>query len=267
MMIKHPILQAWRFAGVFLLGAALLAPLHAQDEGAQPAEEPAAETAPVGEVVKEEEPVIPAAYDVSHYASTWERRSPFLGQVVPPVPTANDGLARDWALAGMARIGAKEVVYIQNKQTGESKRLTNQDGDNSEFRLVSVSFERNRSKAEVKVSRGAEVATLKYDENLTSKPVTINNTTGQQQRAGAPITPGVPVSPTGARTGTTVKPPAVTGTRPGPSMPTPTQGGLPPMPTAGGIPQPPVGGTTAPVAPSISRRRQLIPPPQPVNQP
>lgn len=267
MIMKQPLLQARRFVWPLLLGGALLLPLHAQDESRQPTEEPAAEPAPTGEVVKEVEPVIPAAYDASHYASTWERRSPFLGQVVPTAPTANDGLARDWALAGMARIGNKEVVYIQNKQTGESKRLTNQDGDNSEFRLVSVSFERNRSKAEVKVSRGAEVATLKYDENLTSKPVTINNTTGQQQRPGAPITPGVPVSPTGARTGTVAKPPAITGMRPGTTMPTPTQGGLPPMPTSAGIPQPPVGGATAPVAPSISRRRQLIPPPQPVNQP
>lgn len=207
-------------------GAAPAAPAHETEEGP---EEP-------GEHV-------PRAHPTARYESAWSK-NPFMLKTVAVAQTTVS-FAQDWALAGMYRSpSGKITVTLQNKQTSEYQRLSNEDTD-GELRLVEAKFNRNRNEASVVVAKGNQTAELKYDDALTSKPVTINNTlrapTAAPGQPGVVPPPGSPVSATGG-VGTVA---------PRPGMPAP------------GITRPVPGATGAPAVtpPSISRRRQLIPPP------
>ncbi len=250
-----------------------------ESESAPPvAEAPAEVSEPLPEslasaVPAVDEPVIPQAYPSNRYEASWSK-NPFLLKTVAP-PQAKDDFSKDWALAAMSRMGSKDIIYISNKQTGESKRLTNQDGADAEFRLIEAKFSRNREEAYAKVAKGNEEAELKYDENLTSKPLTINNTlraNGAQPGTpgGVPGNPnarpqgqpGAPVSP--ANQARLQQPGAV---QAGQSVPGINQmGGVQNVTGAvqpGGVAPNAVvqPGANPSTPPTISRRRQLIPAP------
>lgn len=203
------------------------------------APEALAASAPAAEPVTDD--AIPRAFEPARYEKAWAK-NPFLLKTAPTTQTTVS-FAQDWALAGMYRSpSGKITVTLQNKQTNEFQRVSNEDSS-GEFQLVEAKFNRNRNEASVVVAKGNQSAELKYDDALVSKPVTINNTLRQgdaaqggqtgQPSAAAPGKPGVPVSATGSVPGRTL-------TRPGATP-----------------------GTAAPAVtpPSISRRRQLIPPP------
>ncbi|HYF34592.1 MAG TPA: hypothetical protein VD994_04820 [Prosthecobacter sp.] len=237
--------------------AAESAPPSAPESGTSPGapaeEAPPAETADIL--------AIPAPYPVSRYEAAWSK-NPFLRKTVV-IEQAKESALKDWALNGMAEYDGKIRVTMVNKQTGEYKHVTNQDGADAEFRLIQANFNRNRADASAEIEKGGEKAVIKYDENLTSKPLTINNT--QRQAAGAQgqppqqgvqpgaVRPGQPVSATRG-------PPAAGGAQP------PVQPGMAPVVNPGA--QPMANSPVAPNAaapPSISRRRQLVPvPPAPV---
>ncbi|SKB02932.1 hypothetical protein SAMN02745166_03716 [Prosthecobacter debontii] len=211
---------------------------------------PEAPAPAITETVPGEEATIPQAYGDNRYEATW-KSNPFLRKTVVIAGPKVDWSA-DWALAGMYRsTTGKVTVSLQNKQTGEFKRVTSDAKPEDEFRIVKANFNRNRNEASVDIARGSETATLKYDDNLSSKPVTVANTfkapTGQPGTPNAAGRPGQPVNAT---------PP---GAVPNAGMPgaanTPAAVNRPNI-TPGPVGQPP---TAAP--PTISRRRQLIPAP------
>ncbi len=232
-----------------LAAAGLLAQDAASDSPPEdlPAEaaQPALRAAEAPEGLADNE-AIPHAFEAVRYEKAWSK-NPFLLKTAA-VAQATVSFAQDWALAGMYRSpSGKITITLQNKQTNEFQRVSNEDSS-GEFQLVEAKFNRNRNEASVVVARGNQTAELKYDDALVSKPVTINNTLrqgdaaqgGQPTQPGAsPGQPGVPVSATGASPGR----PGLPITRPGASPATP--------------------GVAAPTVtpPSISRRRQLIPPP------
>jgi hypothetical protein len=202
------------------------------------------------------QPVIPTPYAGTRYEKTWDK-NPFLLKTKPP-ETKKETWAQDWALAGMFNNEGKIRVSIVNKQTGEYKHLSNQGNTDPEFQLVKANFNRDRTDASANIAKGADEQTITYDDNLTSRPVTINNT--QQATApvgGAPGAQGAAGNPTG-RPGGQVKPGAVPMNRTG--MPV-VPGAVNPT----GIPvnnNPNVINNSGPVPitpPPVSRRRQLIP--------
>lgn len=193
---------------------------------------------------------IPRAHDEARYQSVWAN-NPFTLKTVSVVQNTVT-FAQDWALAGMYRSPTGKVtVTLQNKQTSEYKRISSEDTD-GEFRLIEPKFNRNRNEASAVIGHGNQTAELKYDDSLTSKPVTINNTLrGSEPVPGQPGLPGQPGSPVSITGGAGAMP------RPGAVPPGASRTAIPgAMPTAGAP-----GNTTAVTPPSISRRRQLIPPP------
>lgn len=202
-----------------------------------------------------DEKVIPQAFDEGRYQTTWNS-NPFLRKTVVVAGPRVDW-SQDWALAGMYKsTTGKIIISMQNKQTSEFKKVTSDDGADSEFRLVKANFNRNRTEASAEIAKGSETATLKYDDNLTSKPVTINNTL--RPAGGAPGQPGAPGSPA-VRPGQPANATAPGGARPG----MPQQPGMPVANPNAIQPGPAGGPTAAPAPPTISRRRQLIPAPVP----
>jgi hypothetical protein len=200
---------------------------------------------------------IPAPYPVARYEAAWSK-NPFLRKTVAIVQE-KESVLKDWALNGMAEYDGKIRVTMVNKQTGEYKQVTNQDGPDAEFRLIQANFNRVRSDASAEIEKGGEKATIKYDETLTAKPLTINSTQrvgpGTQGQNGANGTPGVPVRP-GQQVPTrgNINPPGVGAVVTPPGVaPGAMNGNLQNTPTAPGATPPP----------SISRRRQLVPVPPP----
>ncbi len=238
--------------------------------------------------------VIPQAYPQERYQETWAK-NPFLLKVTataqPIVSFAND-----WALAGMFNNQGKIRVTIQNKQTGETQRITNEDGKEGEFRLIKANFHRDRTKASVEVGRGSETAELKYDDTMLSKPLTMAQggagrppgQGGPPQVAGMPGQPSMPPGQNNAaqlmqnrmRQGV-----GMPGQKPMPGNAQNTfNGGVASnVPGGAGVPQtnvPPMNGgvvdgvNTNPgvpqpqgtVPPTVIRRRLLIPPSAPSAQ-
>lgn len=206
---------------------------------------PAVET--VAEVPDVETATIPQAFEESRYQGSW-KSNPFLRKTVAIVGPKVDW-SSDWALAGMYRsTTGKITVSLQNKQTGEYQRVTNEPKEGDEFRLVTANFNRNRNEASVDVARGSETATLKYDDNLSSKPVTVTNTF----KAGTPQ----PGAPGAGRPGQPVNATPVPGSQPNA---VPGAANSPATVNRSVITPNPPGQPAAP--PTISRRRQLIPAP------
>ena len=199
-----------------------------------------------------DEKIIPEAFPDARYEKSWNT-NPFLKVTTAPVTPKKDW-SEDWALSSMFKSETGKItVGLQNKQTGDYKRVTSEDGANSEFRLILANFNRNRNEASADIEKSGVKATIKYDDNLTSKPVTINNTFKAPAAAGQPgalpnARPGQPNQPVNvAQPGQ----PAVLGAPASPSGGIPGRPGLPP-----GV------GTQSPASPpTISRRRNLIPVP------
>jgi len=260
-----------------LVAALLLTPsLQAQDEPASDAPVPAEESAeaeqkdeaesapaaPAGEgnvFLEGFGNAIPTPYPADRYASTWEK-NPFLVEVAPtqgPVVS----FAQDWALTGLTvRPSGEATAYIRNKQTQEFKRVTSNE-DKDGFKLIEANPNPDRKLASVKVAKGAETASLTYDETMTAPAPQRIPVPGQQQ-PGAPPQPGVmpgrPVIPV-----------------PGAQDPNKRVMGQPGAAQQPGMAQPGVVPTPNPAQPGMaqqqiprspqSRRRILIPPqiPQP----
>lgn len=206
---------------------------------------------------------IPNAYGEDRYQASWDK-NPFLLKTVDTVQT-KENFGKDWALASLSAYKNVYTVRIFNKQTGKYERL--KEGDTSgEFRLIGVTYNRDRNKTKVTVAQGNETAELTYDESTLSRPVTVQNTQtpppaqpGQPQPGQQPQNPN-PNAPANQRV------PMPPGANPGaqqanarqaaswgrPNTPAPVPGAPPGVNPATGMPA---------VTPPQSRRRSLIPAP------
>jgi hypothetical protein len=283
-----------------LLGACSIA--MAQDETPPPAEVPTEESptpspetptetppeSPTETPPTEEAEAVPQAYPEDRYLTMWDK-NPFLLKTAV-IEQKAESFAKDWALSGISATSGVYTVRIFNKQTGKFERLKQGSPGGSEFQLVSVTYDKDRSKSSVKVSRGTETAELTYDDSLMSRPVTVQNTnaaaTGAPgQNPGQPPNPNLPPGlPTGAQPNMQRGPngqpimngagaqgrPGTTALRgqinPNPGAINPATGAPIVNPAANGLPVPGPsygvpGAANNGLPPPVSRRRQLIPAP------
>lgn len=248
------------FAGLSLL-------VQAQEDAAAPVENPPAEPPPA-EKADPANPVlegfgtaIPTPYPVDRYSATFSK-NPFLIEVAPTAgPTVS--FAQDWALTGLTvRPSGEATAYIRNKQTQEFKRVGNTE-DKDGFKLVKANPNPDRKLASVEVAKGAETATLTYDETMSAPAAPRVPPQGQQPQGAAtpqgqmtrpPIpTPGTPPN---ANTGRRVLTPPTAAQPPVATPPgtTPAPNAVPPNTPVPNIPRNP-----------SSRRRILIPQPLPAD--
>ncbi len=287
--MPHATLQIWRLClALALLGVGWTG---AQEEVADaPPEETSVlvEEPEMKEDVESEtdDSVVPQAFSEDRYLAMWNK-NPFLLETAPIIQNV-ENFSKDWSLAGIIASGGVYKVTLRNKQTGTYQRLS--EGDNSgEFRLISVNYDRDRTKSSVKVSRGSETADLTFDGELLAQPVTVSNTMaptgdaaqpGQGGQVNANLPPGAQASlmqrgPNGQPLNQPLRPgmpgyvPGRAGTEPGaaanPNAPRVNQATGAPLPGASpGLPNPGMGavpGAPGAVPSPGSRRRQLIPTP------
>lgn len=154
------------------------------------------DTPPASEMAEgSDEETIPQAFPEDRYLTMWDK-NPFMLKTAV-ITQVKESFAKDWALSGISATGGVYTVRIFNKQTGKFERLKEGQDTGSEFKLVKVSYDKDRSKSKVEVMRGTEKAELTYDDSLLSRPVTVQNTMGATGAPGqAPGTnPGKPGQP------------------------------------------------------------------------
>ena len=197
---------------------------------------------------------IPSGFKADRYQKVWER-NPFT-LVTPPAAQVRTTPFDKLILVSWLNDGGKDVVFVQNTETNEVQKITNDPNPNN-LRLVEIHKNADPLKAEVVLSDGAEKGVVKF--RLEVAAAALQASAGQ---------------PPGAAPGSQFK---VPGAAPGPGMrqmqmPQNAQqaarvGGAQIQP--GVVPMQPDGGATPPRASEVRRKRITPPPPneQPVGAP
>ena len=206
---------------------------------------------------------IPSGFKPDRYQTVWER-NPFT--LVTPTITAVQTTPFDkLILVSWLNDGGKDVVFVQNTDTSEVQKVTNEPNPNN-LKLVEIRKNADPQKAEVVLSNGPETGSVKF--RLDAPPAS-PQVDGSQSTMGTPVTPpskspiaapGMPLPPV-----------------PGMSRQMQLQqnaqqqgvrGGAPQM-QQGTAPAQSVNGTAPPRASEV-RRKRITPPPtneQPVGTP
>lgn len=198
------------------------------------------DTPPPAAPAPAEEVAIPEAFPQARYEASWQK-NPFLLKTAPIIQV-QESWAKDYVLTSLAEIGGVFRVSIRNKVTGESKRLTQGDEGDSEYKVVSVNLQPNRKESSVELSKGAETATLKYDETqlvAQGRPNPGAAAQGAKVGGGMPGMPMVPGQMTGAANGgaagggrlPNVAPSSATGRAPTASSSIPGRSAAPSLPS------------------------------------
>lgn len=149
---------------------------------------------------------IPTAFPIERYESLW-KHSPFTLTSVEETET-DQGFGQFFALAGVARIGSDDLVTLLDKRTQE-RLLISAKLDSRGFQLVSVQSDHDILKVAVKIKKGAEVATLKFDPALLAARA--SNQPAGPSYTNAPPPQVQSAVPTISTTPATERPPPVTG--------------------------------------------------------
>ena len=102
---------------------------------------------------------VPAGFKADRYQKVWER-SPFT-LVTPPVAQVRTTPLDKLILVSWLNDGGKDVVFVQNTDTSEVQKVTNDPNPNN-LRLVSINKNADPKKADVVLSNGAEQGSVKF---------------------------------------------------------------------------------------------------------
>lgn len=125
----------------------------ARPEGEEPAQ-PSADGAA--------EEIVSAPFPVSRYEPLWEN-SPFqLESIAPPVQS--EGLAQRFVLGGILRENGEPVVWVRERATQQSHKVTRNTTNNLGLSLVEIDESMQRqSEASATVRLGSEQGVIKFD--------------------------------------------------------------------------------------------------------
>jgi len=180
---------------------------------------------------------LPKGFDVARYQQIWERNpftlvTPSLGGPASPFSKL--------ILVNWLHDKGKDIVFVQDTETNEVKKVTKEEGANSDrLRLIEVVPNKNPSLIFAKLTNGREDGIVKFKfEQAQNNQVVNPNMSIQRQLPGQPQ-----AGPNGQQFGAFRR-------------------GVPEMPT--GVNQPNVqrNPVNAPEAQDVRRRRMLPTPPQ-----
>jgi hypothetical protein len=102
---------------------------------------------------------VPAGFKVDRYQRVWER-NPFT-LVTPPAQQVRTTPFDKLILVSWLNDGARDVVFVQNTETNDVQKVTNDPNPNS-LRLVTIHKNADPKKADVVLSNGAEQGSVKF---------------------------------------------------------------------------------------------------------
>jgi len=141
---------------------------------------------------------VPAGFKADRYQKVWER-SPFT-LVTPPVAQVRTTPFDKLILVSWLNDGGKDVVFVQNTDTSEVQKVTNDPNPNNP-RLVAIHKNGDPKKTDVVLSNGAEQGSVKFRLEV---PMAGPQVSGGQQPPGTATgaqnkvpgaAPGVPIPP------------------------------------------------------------------------
>lgn len=140
-------------------------PSPAVDQAPQPPEQEAAGLS--GEPAVET--IVPEPFPVSRYASLWDN-SPFQIESIAP-PQQSEGLAQRFVLGGILRENGEPVVWVRERATQQSYKVTRNSTNNLGLSLVEISETMEKqSDATATIRLGAEQGVIKFDTVAAGAP-------------------------------------------------------------------------------------------------
>jgi hypothetical protein len=117
-----------------------------------------------------EEALIMEGYSPDRYQALW-KKSPFtLSSITEEV---QGGFAQNLALAGILKIGKRQYVSVYDKET--KKRLfLSSEAEEEGILVEKIEFANDLDKVTVTLKKGAEISTLRYDQEFLKQPLTEN---------------------------------------------------------------------------------------------
>ena len=106
--------------------------------------------------------IVPEPFPVSRYASLWEN-SPFQNESIAP-PQQSEGLAQRFVLGGILRENGEPVVWVRERATQQSYKVTRKATNNLGLSLVATSEPvEKQSDATATIRLGGEQGVIKFD--------------------------------------------------------------------------------------------------------
>ena len=106
--------------------------------------------------------IVPAPFPLSRYASLWEN-SPFQNESIAP-PQQSEGLAQRFVLGGILRENGEPVVWVRERATQQSYKVSRNSTNNLGLSLVGVDENmQKQSDASATVKLGNEQGIIKFD--------------------------------------------------------------------------------------------------------
>jgi hypothetical protein len=102
---------------------------------------------------------VPAGFKVDRYQKVWER-NPFT-LVTPPTQQVRTTPFDKLVLVSWLNDGEKDIVFVQNTETSEVQKVTNDPNPNS-LRLVTINKNADPQKADAVLSNGTEQGSVKF---------------------------------------------------------------------------------------------------------
>jgi hypothetical protein len=121
---------------------------------------------------------VPAGFKADRYQKVWER-NPFT-LVTPAAQQVRTTPFDKLILVSWLNDGVKDVVFVQNTETSEVQKVTNDPNPNN-LRLVSINKNADPKKADVVLSNGAEQGSVKFRLEV---PIAGPQVSGGQQPLG-----------------------------------------------------------------------------------
>ena len=115
--------------------------------------------------------LLPVVPPMSRYEEIW-KNSPFELEAAPDVvSTAKQSFAKDYALKGLYKEGDETIVYIINRKTRETHKVTKDGGGEGGFKLQSLQGTSNNVRdVEANIEKDGEVARITFDKTLMAAP-------------------------------------------------------------------------------------------------
>lgn len=217
--------------------------------------------------------IVPKPYPISRYIGLW-KNSPFQMESIAP-PEQSEGLAQRFVLGGILRENGEPVVWIRERATQESFKVSRNVTNNIGLSLVQIDENKEKqSDASATIRLGNEQGVIKFDVAAAAALPAMGMGVPAAARPGIPYPahtpqmgarvsapghqavptaiPGQPIQmPSGQQPG--VQPGVAGGVRPGVVQPVPGPG----IPQGGQVQKVPAGQEVPP--PRVIRRRAIIP--------
>jgi hypothetical protein len=128
---------------------------------------------------------IPAALPIERYVRLIQH-SPFAPATPQATEEAKPSFADQLYVTGIAKLGAKDCVFISSKDKKETYSLVSGEGESNGLQLLAVEWSDEVGKTKVRVKKGVESGVLAFDQAVVMQTPTVTQIPNAGLNASAP---------------------------------------------------------------------------------